>query len=62
MSTLKKSMLISLGAVVFALVGVALYRLQGSGESLMNPLGVVSFASLGACLGCLAIEPGQRES
>jgi hypothetical protein len=57
MSTLKKSTLVTLGSLVFALVGIALYRLQGSGESLMNPMGVVSFASLGACLGCLAVEP-----
>ena len=60
MSKFKKSLLVSLGSLVFALVGVALYRLQGSGESLMNPMGVVSFASLGACLGCLAIEPRER--
>jgi hypothetical protein len=57
MSKLSKGSLVLLGSVIFALVGVALYRLQGSGETLMNPLGVVSFASLGACLGCLAIEP-----
>jgi hypothetical protein len=62
MSTFKKCVLVSLGALVFALVGMALYRLQGSGESLMNPMGVVAFASLGACLGCLAIEPQHRKS
>ena len=52
----KNGSLVLLGSVVFALLGVALYRLQGNGMTLMNPLGVVSFASLGACLGCLAVD------
>ena len=43
-----------LAAVFCALLGVVLYRWQGGqAEAMMNPFGVVSFASLGACFGCL---------
>ena len=53
-----KKLLIALGAVVFGMLGVALYQLQGPVEEpTMNYFGIVSFTFLGASLGCLALEP-----
>ena len=36
-----------------AAVGVIALVIDAGGELAMNPLGIVSFAALGACLGCL---------
>ena len=58
-STMKNAVSIAIAAIFFATVGVALYRFQGPGEPVMNPLGVVSFGSLGACLGCLVTKPSS---
>gem|GEM_PF-5288859 len=56
----RNQLLIALGAVVFAAMGVALYRWQGPAETpIMNLWGVVSFASLGACVGCLVVDPSD---
>jgi hypothetical protein len=54
---LKNVVWIAVGAMFFAVVGVAMYRLQGPGEPVMNPLGVLSFSSLGACLASLIVSP-----
>lgn len=52
-----KKALIALGAVVFGMLGVALYQLQGPVEEpFMNCWGIVSFTFLGASFGCVAVE------
>ena len=40
-------------AIGGAILGLVAWNLDAGGELAMNPLGVVSFTALGACLGCL---------
>ena len=54
----KNALVIAGVAFTCFLIGLFLYRLQATQpEPMMNLWGVVSFASIGACLGCLMIEP-----
>ena len=47
-----------LSAILCGILGLMLYQLGADeADPAMNPLGVVSFASLGACLGCLLSPP-----
>lgn len=58
-----KKVLIVLGAVVFGMLGVALYQLQGPVEEpFMNCWGIISFTFLGASFGCFALEPPESFS
>jgi len=59
----KNLLLVGLGTLVFAFLGVALYVLQGPVENpTMNFWGVLSFAALGTSIGCLVVEPADGGS
>ena len=56
----RNAILIGLGTIVFTLLGLTLFQLQGQVDSpTMNYWGVVSFASLGTSIGFLAVEPSS---
>ncbi len=43
-----------------ALAGLWVYRIQPANIETMNAWGIVAFASLGGCLGCLLESPRGR--
>jgi len=59
----RNTLLIGLGTVVFTLLGIALYQLQGPIDNpAMNFWGILSFGALGTSLGCLVVEPPTTSS
>jgi len=56
----RRYLVVACGIVFGTLVGAALYLSQPASWQTMNAWGVMTFACLGASLGCLTADPQSR--